>query len=453
MRTRGATNRCTLQYEALYCQDIFCLFPKNIKSPPFQEVTVNGIRKSLLQLVFSGSYMLRWNDKLRPAPLWEIDKQGHKMILAFVLWHENSRRLAPAQRRRLAREVIEGGLFDYLYRLIITDLKPPIFYRIKNNPDHFRQMTTFVLHKLEPSVRPLGEGFWQRMEDWFAGKRTAQAEDILNAAHWFTSRWEFNLLKEMNRAFDDEIKDIEQNFDAKMAACAALPGMADIQNDAHALGKFANLCGQLRFQIRWTQAPRIPATSVLGHMFLVAIYAYFASLTVNACTARCNNNFFCGLLHDLPELLTRDVISPVKHSVNDLADILRQYEEEELERRILGPLRAADKGSLVDDMAYLLGLGTGSEFDDTIRQPDGKAQKLDNFTVLHAEYDADGNDPKDGQLIKGCDLLAAFMEAHSSIRNGVASPHLQDAVVRLRHDIHKKSVPELHFASLLADFD
>lgn len=76
-----------------------------------------------------------------------------------------------------------------------------------------------------------------------------------------------------------------------------------------ALARFANLCGQLRFQIRWTQAPRIPATSVLGHMFIVATFAYFFSLSVDACTARANNNFFCGLFHDLPELLTRDIIS------------------------------------------------------------------------------------------------------------------------------------------------
>ena len=30
-------------------------------------------------------------------------------------------------------EVIEGGIFDYFYRLIITDIKPPVFYRIKAN--------------------------------------------------------------------------------------------------------------------------------------------------------------------------------------------------------------------------------------------------------------------------------------------------------------------------------
>ena len=46
---------------------------------------MSAIRKSLLQLMFSGSYMRRWNDKLRPVELYEIDKQAHKMIVAWML--------------------------------------------------------------------------------------------------------------------------------------------------------------------------------------------------------------------------------------------------------------------------------------------------------------------------------------------------------------------------------
>ena len=43
------------------------------------------IRKSLLELIFSGAFMKRWNDKLRPMELVEVDKQGHKMIVAWLL--------------------------------------------------------------------------------------------------------------------------------------------------------------------------------------------------------------------------------------------------------------------------------------------------------------------------------------------------------------------------------
>ncbi|MEF2230895.1 MAG: phosphohydrolase, partial [Pseudodesulfovibrio sp.] len=89
------------------------------------------IRKSLLELIFSGAFMKRWNDKLRPMELVEVDKQAHKMIVAWLLFLLNSRGMDVARKRALGEAIVEGGLFDYLYRLVITDIKPPVFYRIK----------------------------------------------------------------------------------------------------------------------------------------------------------------------------------------------------------------------------------------------------------------------------------------------------------------------------------
>lgn len=410
------------------------------------------IRKSLLQLVFSGSYLLRWNDKLRPVELWEVDKQGHKMILACVLWHENSRHMSEEDRIALASDIIEGGLFDYFYRLVITDIKPPVFYKIKENPAHYAQLTQYVREQLDPAVHSLDEGFWQRMCAYHQqGGSTSLARRILDASHMFASRWEFQLIEPLN-GFDDEIPHIHENFEKSLASFCDLQGFSAMLDKDDALGRFANLCGQLRFQIRWTQAPRIPTTSVLGHMFLVAAYAYFFSLTVKACPARRNNNFFCGLFHDLPELLTRDIISPVKRSVDILPDLIRQYEEQELERRIFGPLQKEGYTALVERLQYYLGIPTGSEFHETIRDASGQVHRIDSFEELQSRCNADALDPKDGSLIKTCDTLAAFMEAHSSIRNGVASPQMLEAAVRIRSDMRKITGP-LSLGTLLADFD
>ena len=266
---------------------------------------MTAIRKSLLQLVFSGAYLLRWNDKLRPVELVELDKQAHKMLTACLLWQENTASLPCERRTAIARRIVEGGIADYLYRLIITDIKPPVFYRIKENPEHFRQLTKHVLKRLEPSVEPLGD-FWLRLQQWHEQPpETAAAPDdllarrILAAAHMYASSWEFFLIRPVN-TFDEEMEEIAASFHSRLEAFRDLSGMTAILDGTDALARVANLCGRLRFQIRWTQVPRIPATSVLGHMFLVAVYAYFFSLKIGACPARACNNFFCGLLHDLP---------------------------------------------------------------------------------------------------------------------------------------------------------
>ncbi len=412
---------------------------------------MNMIRKSLLQLIFSGSYLQRWNDKLRPVDLQEMDKQAHKMILAFILWQCQPAESNPEKKLELGLEVIEGGLFEYFYRLVITDIKPPIFYRIKENREHYRELTRHVLSVLEPMLRPLDAGFWKRMAAWHDGDRSSGAARILDAAHLYASNWEFSLIKPLN-GFDSEMTEIEHSFNVGLDSYRDLPGMPAILDNKDALAAFARMSGMLRFQIRWTQVPRIPATSVLGHMFLVACYAYFFSLVSDYCRARRINNFFCGLFHDLPELLTRDIISPVKHSVSSLPDIIKQYEEEELHRRILDPLRASGHDRLAVNLEYYLGLPTGSEFHYTVRNASGKVTRLE--AVDMAQNNSDEFDPKDGGLVKLCDMLAAFMEAHSTIRNGVSSPQIVEAVVRLRGDIRQNPLAEaLNLGALLTDFD
>ena len=447
--------------------------------------------------------MKRWNDKLRYMELIEIDKQAHKMIVAWMLCRLSGRHLPPAERLALEEEVVEGGIFDYLFRLVITDIKPPILYRIKDNPEHYQRLAAWALAEAKPHVHPLDEGFWERFARYAVQpKPRGLAAEILASAHAYSSAWEFRLLRPLNDAFDDEMPDIERNFTALLAANIHLPGMKDLllglerpmtggcpgaapaspigtlfgssvagssgassgssddgSSGAHAgppsgtpaLAGFANLCGRLRFQKRWSQTPRIPETSVMGHMFIVACYAYFLSIRLGACRARRVNNFFSGLFHDLPELLTRDIISPVKKSFQDLGQLIREYEENELERLIFAPLNKAGHGDIVRRLGYYLGLDTGSEFDETIVE-NGKTVKVD-FAGLQDRYNQDRHDPKDGEALKICDTLAAYIEAYTAIRNGITSDHIQQAFWRIREQNTKRMLGNIHIGALFTDFD
>ena len=417
---------------------------------------MRSIRKSLLQFIFSGADMRRWNDKLRPTELFELDKQAHKMIVAFLLWQQNTKNMPAEEQRRIGLEVIEGGIFDYFYRLIITDIKPPVFYRIKANREHYEQLTDWVFKELEPRIRPLDEGFWQRLVEYHKNPEASAStlsRRILSAAHLYASRWEFSLIEPLN-FFDEEMKEIGPSFNKSLLDLNDVAGVNELvaMPPATALARMANLSGMLRFQIRWAQTPRVPATSVLGHMFIVAVYAYLFSLYLGACDQRRINDFYCGLFHDLAELLTRDIITPVKRSVAELPKILHQYEAEELHRKILDPLENEGYGHIRERLAYYLGLATHSEFNDTCCCEDGIRQ-LDGFDALHADWNSDECDPKDGRLIKACDMLAAFIEAYSSIHNGIGSPQLYEAMARMRRETSQLRFGSFSLATLLADFD
>ncbi|EHJ47546.1 metal dependent phosphohydrolase [Solidesulfovibrio carbinoliphilus subsp. oakridgensis] len=417
-----------------------------------------SVRKSLLQLLFAGSFMKRWNDKHRSMDLVEIDKQAHKMMVAWMLYELNSRHLSEPDRLALGLEIVEGGLFEYLYRLVITDIKPPVFYQIKANPDHYGRLTAWVFDQLEPRVRDLGDDFGQRLREYLAvPEGTTPARRILDAAHLYASGWEYSLIKRDN-PWDDELLEIESSFRDGLARFSDLAGVADLaaglfEGKKTALGHFGRLLGQLRFQTRWSQTPRIPETSVLGHMFLVAAYAYFFSLAVDACPARRLNNFFAGLVHDMPELLTRDIISPVKQSVAELGGMIKEYENAEMTRRVFSVLTEGGYAGLSDRLAYFLGIEIGSEFYECIRDEEGRAVRI-TPEDLSERCNLDSFDPKDGQLLKVCDSLAAFIEAYTALRNGITSDQLQRAVWRLRTQYAAVVLfGRVHVGALLADFD
>ncbi|MBQ4132482.1 MAG: HD domain-containing protein [Desulfovibrionaceae bacterium] len=422
---------------------------------------MTGIRKVFLQFIFSGAQMKRWNDKLRPMDMFEVDKQAHKMIVAWLLLTLNSQRLPADERIELTRQVVEGGIFDYFYRLIITDIKPPVFYRIKENREHYAALSRWVLDELSPILSGLPGGVWERFQAWTGNKvespRPSLAEQILDAAHMYASSWEFNLIKDLNW-FDEEIPEIEESFRQLPLKFADLPGASELYEPARGslsnrnpLARFAALCGQLRFQARWSQTPRIPETSVMGHMFMVGAYAYFYSLYAGACRARALNNFFAGLFHDLPELLTRDIISPVKKSVEDLDRLLHDYEMQQMQSRVFTPLLEGGYPCLAERLSYLLGLETGSEFHSCARL-NGKVTRL-SFDDLHTHCNQDEFDPKDGELLKMCDELAAFLEAYTAVRNGVTSPELQGSMWRLKNLRRNHILGNIHFGAILADFD
>ena len=152
-------------------------------------------------------------------------------------------------------------------------------------------------------------------------------------------------------------------------------------------------------------------------MYIVAITSYLLSLENKACQKRLYNNFFTGLFHDLPEVLTKDIISPVKKSIEGLEDIIKEFEEQQMKTRLL-PLLSF---SWRKEMRYF----TQDEFENKIRI-NGNIHKGLDFKELDTKYNKNEFYPLDGKLIKACDKLAAFIEADISIKHGITSKHLEE---------------------------
>lgn len=261
----------------------------------------------ILNELFRAFHIVRWNDRIRPMEFVEMDKHALKMILAYLFgrYEEN------LGKKVDWTEIIRGGIFELLRRIVISDIKSTIFNEIKKNAAVFEKLNKYVFAQFTPIIED--DGLRAEFGDFlFAPKETETLSSrILEAAHIYSSFAEFSIIRNINPSGYQNLK-IESEMLRGINKYADLEGIRRL-TERRNINNFVELCHQLRFQIRWAQTPRVPHTSVLGHSLFVAIGAYFLVSENTSKPGRLYNSFFGGLFHDLPEAVTRDIISPVKN--------------------------------------------------------------------------------------------------------------------------------------------
>lgn len=364
------------------------------------------INPTIIDYIFTSASIQRWNDYPRMVELVELDKQAHKFIIAYFI--------AKLETDINYTHLIEAGIFEFLRRVVVTDIRPDVFRKALQKKS--KEINAWVISKLTPSIKDIDNGsFLQKFEEYLSNPEMYKKERfVLKAASYLATKWEFSIVYQTSQFLND-IEDVKKSVDEELEDYYELIGVRKIALNKK-LGKIIDLSGRLRFQKRWAQTPRVPETSVLGHMLTVAIFGYFFSLEVNACDKRLQNNFFTALFHDLPEALTRDIITPVKYCVDELSDIIAEYEIEKIQDDILPNIPEI----LHDEFSYLLGLydGIKEEFQDKIYED--KIQIVEDIS----KYNSNKYNAIDGLALKQCDKLSAFVEASLSISHGIKSKEL-----------------------------
>jgi len=391
----------------------------------------------IIERFYEAASMNRWNDHIRPVELTELDKQAHKMVLAYVIakFEEKDRGISINWQH-----LIEGGIFEFLHRAILTDLKPPIFHKMME--EKAQDLNNHVLSMLEDDLKGLNPEFKINFKKYIFESEYAGVEKrILKAAHYMATNWEFRIIYHSS-PFIYGIEETKEAIENQIEDHYDLIGVQKLSLEKKSFG-FIDLCGQLRFQERWAHSPRVPKTSVLGHMYIVAITSYILSLENDSCQKRLYNNFFTGLFHDLPEVLTKDIISPVKSSVEGLEDIIKEFEENQMKTRLFPLLPVSWR----KEMRYF----TQDEFENKVLI-DGTILKGISFKEINNKYNKDEFYPIDGELIKACDKLAAFIEADLSIKHGITSKHLEDGRVNIYEKFKDKKISGIDFGRLFDYF-
>ncbi len=395
------------------------------------------INPKLIEYFFTAASIQRWNDYPRMVDLVELDKQAHKFIIAYFI--------AKMEKDIDMSALIEAGIFEFLRRVVVTDIRPDVFRKMLQKKK--TELNEWVISQLHESLIELEDGaFVERFTTFLRDDEMYQKERfILKAASYISTRWEFSIVYQTSQFLND-IEEVKKAVDEEMEDYYELIGVRKIALKQK-LSRFIDLSGRLRFQKRWAQTPRVPETSVLGHMLIVALFSYFYSKKIGACRTRLENNFFCALFHDLPEALTRDIITPVKYSVSGMDDIIADIEIQKIEEEIL-PLIPED---IRREFSYLLGLygnGEKNEFLNKIYQKNIKV--VDTLNT----YNEDKFNVIDGVALKACDKLAAFIEASLSLAHGVKSNELISGKKQIMESLSKnKNIGGVDFYGLVLEIE
>ena len=374
------------------------------------------IKQSLLLKIYEAASMQRWNDQIRMVEITELDKQAHKMIAAYILGKCEGSSRSKKNGNINWIEIIEAGLFEYLQRIILTDLKPPLFYEIKQDKKKYMQLNQWVYDRIGPVISDLGDNFCTRFRNYLMKPKEDTSRRIVGAAHFYITKWEFDIISRFNPN-GYQVNEIKNSINSEQEKYTDLFCMKKLSHSKN-LTAFIDICGQLRFQIRWSHLYRVPKTSVLGHMLIVAIFSYLFSYITGADEEKCINNYFTGLFHDLPEVLTRDIINPVKRSVEGLDSLIKEYEKSEMDKRIYKLI----------------------------------PKKWHSEMRMYTEYEFENIANRDGALVKAADDLAAFIEAYLSVKNGIHNENLILAMENLRSKYNNKIISGIDFGLIYKEF-
>lgn len=366
--------------------------------------------------LFDGFTIMRWTDFIRPCEFVQIEKSASQAALAYIIGKEYEERTG----KKLDWEFIVGSnIYGLLFKIATSDIKSTVSNKIKKDKDYLPQLKTYVLGvyfkdgkcKYKPECLISSNEFARYIEQAnFKDKIDEEHKteyEVCYLAHKFATYREFCYIKGLNSILPDT-KRVESelqtaNIKANIENKTLKEIFHELEYDSDLL-KFYSYFEKLRPQIRWSQTCRIPQTTVLGHSMYVAMLTYFAikELEIDKAKERILvDSFFAALFHDLPESLTRDIISPVKRNVGGLEDKLSAYEYEVIQKNMISNIKNKEWHN---DFLKLLGADK-NRFDPF---------KNNEFIL--------------GELVKKMDYIAAFMEAKMSIEMGISSEELQKGI-------------------------
>ena len=137
----------------------------------------------------------------------------------------------------------------------------------------------------------------------------------------------------------EEYHDKLQEIQTRINKYLYIPGVAEFSDIHGPYFKIFSDFSRLRNQPRWSVQPYPKSCLDLGHLFSTAILGYLSTWEyTDGDEKRATKIFKHGLFHDIPEVWTTDVPSPVKKRIPRFREALKIYEDRCLQKYVYDKL-------------------------------------------------------------------------------------------------------------------
>lgn len=132
-----------------------------------------------------------------------------------------------------------------------------------------------------------------------------------------------------------EYRDKNNEIRHSLEKFSDIPGVDEFSDPSGDFFKLLLKISKLRNQNRWAVQPYSVNCSVLGHLFDTGVLAYFIGLEhFEGDEKTATKMFFMGIFHDLAEVWTSDVPSPIKDRIPGFRAATEKYEDLMLKRNL-----------------------------------------------------------------------------------------------------------------------
>lgn len=176
------------------------------------------------------------------------------------------------------------------------------------------------------------------------------------------------------------------------------------------INRYTNALMVLLRAIRWNRLNRNVPTTVAAHSFYVTIIAYILSCIEEEQGNSVNpvESVKRALLHDIPESMTGDIITPTKKKVPGFEEVIAQVEEQMVTENLLDGM----PNELIKELKFRM---------------------LDPF------------ESAEGKIVWAADQFAATVECLMEIRSGNTQYAFRDAMNRMLDDLSKSDLQSVQF--------